>query len=410
MNGLDEAMLSDQEAMTMHLLEAFEKAAADNFPPQYIREELRPTKQKAVWVPMPRGARGHYYKKFTHVFDVTIDPKTAATVKTFRGLPLANFLKDKLALDPSKPIKAKVHLYEATKDTRLSRISKFEKLPGLNASQPFAWVQFHPLTGKAASLLLKEPALGKKVAPKCMANRFKTSPGQRFYYLEINGARLRIPPVDHSKHRHADKAPSTVRPSQSGDIQGVINFIKSEIRFNYYFSEEDAKGVVEKLNKNDYLGAAINIRHSVRNVLNNILLKNVATKVKIVHEAFPELYLEQYSERVEQFSPAALIGKLAGKEVIAKIIEKLVEKLSGQAYQSLSNYFKARAAEFKEAQAKPQDGVTVKVVWSKITGMSAIRAVINAVRGNLSLGNLSDLTLPSFPTPDIQVFADKKFD
>jgi hypothetical protein len=141
-----------------------------------------------------------------------------------------------------------------------------------------------------------------------------------------------------------------------------------------------------------------------------MLLKNVSSKVKIVHEAFPELYLENYEERIEQFSLSNALGSIAGKEVISKLVEKLVEKISDIAYQSLGNYFKARAAEFKAAQAEPQDGVTIKLIWKNIQGMAAIRAVINAVRGNLSLSNLSGLSLPGFSAPEIAITADKKFD
>jgi hypothetical protein len=411
MNELSETVLNDQEALTMHLLEAFETAAANNFPPQYIREELRPTKKQGTWVLMPRNGPAPYYKKFSQVFDVTLDPQTATAITTFRGLPLANFLRDKLGLDPAKPIQAKVHLYETIKGTRLSRIAKYEKLPGLNAGQPYAWVQLHPLTPQASSLLLKEPAMGKQVAARYLQSRYKTHPGQRFYFLEINGARLRIPQVDHSKHNHAEgAAPVTSRPSQSGDVQAVINFVKSEIRLNYYFSEEDAKKVAEKLNSNDYLGVAQSIRQAVKTVLHEMLSKNITTKVKIVHEAFPELFLENYTDRMEQFSLGDAVGSIAGKEVITKLIEKLVEKVTGQAYQSLVDYFKARAAEFKAAQAQPQDGVTIRIAWKNVQGMAGIRAVINAVRGQLSLGNLSDLSLPRFSAPEIEIVADKKFD
>ena len=174
----------------------------------------------------------------------------------------------------------------------------------------------------------------------------------------------------------------------------MINFVKSEIRLNYYFSEEDAKAVVEKLGRNDYLGVAQSIRQAVKNVLNEMLTSNVSSKVKIVHEAFPELYLEQYEASVEQFSFTDVVGNSAGKEVIKKLVGALVEKVSGQAYESLGNYFKARAAEFKAAQAQPQDGVTIKISWKNVQGMASIRAVINAVRGQLSLGNLSQLSLP----------------
>jgi hypothetical protein len=411
MTSLDEAALSNSEDLTMHLLESFETAAANNFPSQYIKEELRPTKQKAVWVRMPRHLPVGLYKKFTHIYDVTIDPQTANNVKTFRDLPLANFLKDKYGLDPSKPIKAKVHLYEAVGKTRLSMIAKLEKLPGLNARQPRAWVQLLPLTTQAASLLLKEGALGKDVAVKNTASRFKTMAGQRFYYLEIDGAKLRIPPVDRSKHNHPEGGhPNAGIESRSADIQGVINFIKSEIKLNYYFSEEDAKAIVEKLNKSDFLGAGMSIRQSVKDVMNDILVKNISSKVKIVHEALPELYLENYEDPQQHLAMPDVLGKVAGKEIITSLIGKLVEKISTQAYEAVVNFFKARAAEFKEAQAQPQDGVTVKITWSNISGMSTIRTVINAIRGDLSIGNLSNLTLPNIPMPNITILADKKFD
>jgi hypothetical protein len=395
----------------MNLLEAFETAAANNFPPQYIKEELRPTKQKAVWVRMPRSMPVQFYKKFTHVYDITIDPQTASSVTTFRSLPLANFLTDKYGLDSSKPIKARVHVYETLKGGKLSTISRFEKLPGLNAKQPKAWIQLLPLTKQAASLLLKEPGLGKDLVSKKLATRFRVKGGQRFYYLEIDGARLRIPPVNRSEHKHSEKGqPQSATESRSADIQAIINFIKSEIKLNYYFSEEDAKAIVEKLNKNDFLGAAKSIRQSIKTVLNEMLQKNISTKVKIIHEAIPELYLEYFESNQEQFSATNVLGKLAGNEIISKLVEKISELISSKAYDALVNFFKARAAEFKDAQAQPQDGVTVKLSWANVPGMAAIRTIINAIRGNLSIGNLSDLSMPNLQVPDISIVADKKFD
>jgi hypothetical protein len=137
-----------------------------------------------------------------------------------------------------------------------------------------------------------------------------------------------------------------------------------------------------------------------------MLIKNITTKVKIVHEALPELYLENFNPGEEQLT--SLAG--AGKEFITRIIEKIVGRISDQAYQALVNYFKARAAEFKQAQALPQDGVTIKIMWSNISGMAAIRSAINMLRGKLSVGNLMDITMPNIPSPEIQIVADKKFD
>lgn len=420
LGGLDEAMLENQEMFTAAVLEAFEKAVPDNFPSAYVKENFVRVKRPGVWVLMPRSGPKHLYKKFTHVFPVTINPAAMNSVTSFNGVPLSGFLRDKLGLDTSKSIQARVHLYEAIEGTWLSRISMSEKVPGLG--DPYSWVQIHPLTKKTASVLLMEPELGKDVEPKWLQSRHKIQVGQRFFYLEINGARMKRPVVSRKK-KSADKGafPGKVSPGapepgrtvipESSDIQGVINFIKSEIRLNYFFSEEDAKSIVEKLNRNDYLGAALSLRYSVRNVLNDLLIKNVGSKVKLVHEAVPEMYLE--NTREEQFAPLAALGSIAvsaGKEVLVKLVQKLIEKISEMAYQALVNYFKARAAEFKQFQAEPADGVTVKIIWINIPGMSAIRAVINAVKGNLSVGNLADLVLPNIPTPEVKISAGKNFD
>jgi hypothetical protein len=202
----------------------------------------------------------------------------------------------------------------------------------------------------------------------------------------------------------------------SGDIQGVINFVKSEIRLNYYFSEEEAKNIAGKLKNNDYTGAFIAIRYNVRNVLHGILLKNVGSKVKIIHEAMPEMFLENFEDKQENFSFGGLgrsIGNMAlnaGKEMVKKLIEKLIEKISQAAYKAVVNYFKSRVNEYMTAQAAPQDGVTIKIIWFNIPGMSSISAIINAFKGKLTAGNLTDLVLPSLPAPEVKISAGKNFD
>ncbi|HTQ29358.1 MAG TPA: hypothetical protein VMI35_14580, partial [Puia sp.] len=88
---LNEATLNDHEELTNQVMEAFEKAAANNFPSQYIKQELHPASHPGLWVLKPRNASRHFYKKYTKVFPVTIDPQTATALTTFRGLPLSHF-------------------------------------------------------------------------------------------------------------------------------------------------------------------------------------------------------------------------------------------------------------------------------------------------------------------------------
>lgn len=393
---LDE-VTDDEETLTQDLLTAFETAVTNHFPSQYIREELRSTKDNAVWVLMPRSGGKHLYKKYTKVFDAVIDPQAAMSITTYRGLPLANFLKDKLGLDPTKNIQARVHLFKALKDTKLSSIHKHENIPGFNAAQPHAWVQLHPLSKVAAAMLLKEPSLGRDLPKEYTTKRSHIKAGQQFYYLEIAGARLRF----FQKNGYPG---SGGKPVHSADIRGTINFIKSEIKLHYYFSEEESKSIVEKLNGTDGADVATIIRYAVKNVMREILLQNITTKVKIIHESFPELFLENYDEETTGQMPGP------GKQLLTSLVNTLCDRLSGIAYASMLNYFKTGAADFKNAQSQPADGVTVKLTWSNIAGMSALKSLVGAIKGNMPLGKIKDVGIPAFPNADIQVVAGKQFE
>jgi hypothetical protein len=393
MGELSEEAFDDNETLTMNLMEAFEAAAANNFPPQYLREDLRVGKKGGVWVMKPRKGPRHLYKKYSRVFNVTIDPAATKSILIYRNLPLLNFLRDKLGLDINKPVQAKVHLYEAIVGTKLSQIGKHESLPGLSASHPHSWIQLLPLTTQAASMLLNDPALGKDVAKEVGAKRTRITAGQRFYYLEIDGAKLRL------------NFAKAGKPVRSGDVRGVINFVKSEISLNYYFSEEESKSIASKLNQNDFLGTAALLKNSVRGILKDILIKNITSKVKIVHEAFPEMFIERYRDQQE-------IGNVLGsaKTILTSLITKLIDKIAGRVFDQIKDYFKARAEEFKRAQAEPEDGVTISVKWRNVAGLSALKTAISAIRGNLSLGSLTQLSAPNLPAPEIHVKAGKHFE
>jgi len=462
LSNLSEETLNDQEALMAETLEAFEIAAANNFPARHLKPQKR-LSENGNWVMMPRSGPKHLYKKFTQVFDVMLDSKIATTLTTFRGIPLAGFLKDKMGIDLSSPVKARVHLYETIPGTKLYMINRFEKVPGLGASVRFGHRQLHPLTVEAASLLCKEPKLGKNFDAKFTTRRHQTAVGQRFFFLEIPGARLKVVPVLNTGNKNASApgvtpdvtgapvaanvslspAPATMdapAPAESpangtataapaeqsyvgivpnsSDVQGVINFVRSEIRLNYFFSEEEAKSVAQKIKQHDYAGAFISVKYSVRNVLHSILIRNVGSKVKIIHEAMPELFMDNYADKQEAFWGAigsAITGAAStvGKEMLQKLIEKLVTYISEAAYNAVVNYFRTRKNEFLAAQAAPQDGVTIKLVWFNIQSMQAISTVINAFKGRLTVGNIADMAtiaIPRLPIPEVKIIPGKNFD
>jgi len=435
MNKLDEATLNNNEALAQNVYELFENAVPNFFPQSRIKPNLRKSNANGTWVLMPRFARKFSYRKFTRTFIIKIDPIKAKRIKTFNGIPLSNFLADVLGIDTERDIEAKVHLYEAIPGTWLSKISKFEKVTGLNTPAMRGWCQIHPLSVETASLLLNEPGLGKDFGREFTSNRNKIAVGQRFYYLEINGASVKniYPPAPYNPPQpqypvtippNVSTPPQGAYPSQnlpfnpkpnlpqpqvprSSDIQAVLNFLKSEIRINYFFSEKEAIELVKKVRQNDAIGAAQVIRNSVRDVLNNILIKDIGNKVKIIHEAVPELYLNNYTpenENSENFLPAI------GKAVLTKLIEELTKKIVDAAYDAVVKFLKARAIEFINAQNDPNDGVTIKIIWNNISGMNTIKAIINAVKNKLSIGDLTNLVIPKFPLPDILIKPGKLFD
>lgn len=405
---------NNTEYFTANVLNAFEHAAADYFPQEYIKPELRKSAINGVWVLQPQSTTRKYYKKFTEVFDITLYPHITNNVATFGGLSLSSFLTDRMSMDPSKPIRAKVHLYEAIPGTWLSRINKYENIPGLR-NQRQGWEQLHPLTPSAANLLFNEPFLGKDFPLRYLQNRNNIAVGQRFFYLQIDGAQFRnsvsIPSA--ASANNAVPVMGSDTRAWSSDVQAVLNFRRSEIKLNCFFNESDAQRIVSRLNQNDYAGATATIVHSVRNILHNILIRNISNKVKIIHESFPELYLSNYEPEEENFAPLAAIGAIAstvGKELLVKLVEKIIDAIVNIAKTAIVNYFKARAAEFKQAQQQSPNGVTVSLSFINIPGMSKISAVINALRGDLSLGNITDMVLPSFPVPEVTIQAGKHFD
>lgn len=418
---------ADPEIVQSLVSEAFERAVANNFPPSMLKPGLRQSSVNGMWFKMPRGRRHpgqpRLYKKFSKVFPITLAPRTAQLVKTFKGQSLASFLKDKLGLPLHKAVQAQVHLYEALPFTKLPAVARMEKLPGLGNSHWPAYCQFHPLTTEVAALLLNEPGLGRNVDRRFLQSRNLIGNGQRFYFLEIPGARVLVPAGAGRVQRSpmltgpgVPMTPARVQPPipRSSDAQCVLNFLKSEVRFNFYFSSEDARMIGQKLGAGDYLSAIGTIRSVVRDILTNTLIRNVPSKVKIVHEAVPELYLENFEPAQEQ-----LFGGLAraaggmlvkyGKEALIKLVEKLIDKFATVVYNAVVTYLKARKQDFINASSN-QDGVTLKLLFTDVPIMGKIRLVISAMKGRASLGDLTDFVLPSLSTPSIIIVGGRRFD
>jgi hypothetical protein len=147
---------------------------------------------------------------------------------------------------------------------------------------------------------------------------------------------------------------------------------------------------------------ASELRNSLQGVFKKMLTGNVSGNVKIIHEAFPEQFAENYEDNQEQF-----LG--IGKNILSGILENIVKRLAGKAYDEVRDYFRSRAAEFKQAQAQPEDGVTIRVTWSNIAGLSTIKSLITALREG-KLINPASISFPNLSKPEITVSAGKNLD
>ena len=248
-----------------------------------------------------------------------------------------------------------------------------------------------------------------RFSKKSLTSRYHAKPEQRFYYLDIEGARLRLPQNKSKNIKSMNPGPKQIE-SRSADVQAVLNFNKSQIKINYFFSEEDAKDLAGKITKNDVLGTATTIKNSVRNILNTILKGHLSEKVKIIHESVPEMYLEADEVEQDQFINVKDIGRNIGKNVISKMVQKLTETIAFRAYETVVAYLKSRPKVFIDAQSQPQDGVTISIIWNNMSGMSVIKSAISAINGKGSITNLRDLKLPNFTQPDVVIKAGKLFD
>jgi hypothetical protein len=306
---------------------------------------------------LPAKSPRKRYKKYSRVIEVSITPHIAATLKTFSGVPLRNALKDRLGITVDRPTTARVHLYEAISGTRLSAVALHERgVAGLGSARRHAWSLFHPLTTEAAGLLLKEPGLGRTVPATFLVKRRVTAVGQRFYYLEIPGARVRLAP------RVAGK-PS--RPARSTQTRIVIDFVKRQLRLGLYYSEADGQEIAKQLRQKvpmPVLLRALRARHDA--ALTQILSGDPTNALRLIHEAAPT------EEMASQLLTPVL--RLVGGKLSGVVTNWLMEALHRE-LQTRSDRF---VGEFERAVQADEDGVSIIVTFDAPSILEQLRKLL----------------------------------
>jgi len=394
-----EQAFEDEGVLAAYVQEAFEAAVASNFPPTLVRPELRKAPHSmGMWVLMPRRRGPKRYKKYTRVFEVTVTPQMAAQITTFGGQTLRSFLVDQLGLPADKQdIKAKVHLYENIRGTTLSRISFHERnAPGLGSHRRHAWMQLHPLTPEAAGLLIpRDVGLSVRVPDRFLVTRNMVQVGQRFYFLEIPGAKVVMRPTPAAPARRAaapggvvtpvpapSAAATIARPSQ---LNVTLDFRARRIQVFEFLSDADSQSIAQKLRTSAPASAIMTaLKVHLRIGLETILSGRPSRALRIVREV-PS----------EQALPVGVVAAL--RWVGQKLAKMLLQFIVNQFLKYLQNRAREFAAVFIAAADDPSDGVTVIFtaevgeVFDLLTAPLARRAAILAgllksgLRGVLSV-------------------------
>lgn len=345
--------LEQQQMLETVASEAFFEATMAHFPQQLLdggrlaeREMFFETSSEVgTWVAKPQPR----YKKYTHIFEVTLTPQIAAQIQTFGNQPLSAFLRSHNFRLPGK---AKVHLYEAIPGTLLSQIALLERrTPGLGSGNVAAFSKIHPLTTRAAGLLLKEPGLGRDVAAGFLTSRNNVGVGQRFYYIETTQGHA-VAPVN--------------RAGRPSEVNVTIDLPSNQVRVSVFFSEADAQRVVATGPAASAMTAVRIAEGLIGAVTASITQGGPGKHITFNREAQGELEGEDFWQR---------IAGEAAKRVVKWMLEELAKALVKMIKAALIRYFNAKLAEFGNAARNAADGVTVVLVFSH-PGLQILRAAL----------------------------------
>ena len=381
--------------------EAFEQAAAANFPPEMLKLELREAAEgTGAWVLRPTKQRRKYYKKYSQVKDLVLTRKLCEAIKVFGNVSLADHLETSRVVDFKQPIRVKLHLYELTIGSRLMDIAMRERnVNGLGNWKWEAWSQIFPFTPEAATALLREPGLGRKVESVYLAGPYLVAPGQRFYYLEFPAPVRRPSPPSRSRIRipGGDLQKIIKDKCLANRVGVIVDLPKESLIIKIRLMEDNAQRIAQALKRND-IASAVHIARTVSDLLRGVLTGSTQTGLTVVPPvSTAKEMMEQFAQTSEASGGAAAARGGAASSALTWVLTKVGEKLFNFIWGLIENYFKNKKQEFIAAADDAADGVTLYITFSNLKLLSVVREVM---QGNYARAALA-LVSPQIPSPSI---------
>ena len=314
----------DTLRLEAEIQQAFTAAAARHVPGDFLRADL-PERETAgeggVWILMPRATRPRFrYKKYTRVFAVPITRQVARAIPFSDGGTLEAHLLDRGVTN--WPVQVEVHLFETLPGGHLGHIAQFESEASGSMSETIGELQ--PLTTEAASLLMREPALGRP-GSNVRDHRGGSAAahgkaGQRFY-------RLQLPRTGR---------PGSAKPHHRFLVQLDLSSAVPEVRVHLRLSEREAQHIASQLNPTSLPGV-----------------------------------IGWLKERYERMAPTAFAHRLIkhgqrllGIAVNPQTAEKLGAEMTEGLTRAVSKLVGTRQQELAAAVRDPAQGVTIMFTFA----------------------------------------------
>lgn len=370
--SLPEHIIENEAMLEAFVLEAFEQSATVNLPPVLPetvyaeRPELREAMlYNGVWAKLPNRR----YKKYTHIFDTSITPHTAAKIKIWGSKSLGRALrrqrrKKRLA----NKIKARMHIFEATPGTWLSDIAKNETdIVGLGSSAREAWENILPLTEEAAGMLLGEPRLGRNVPARYLVDPLKIGVGQRFYFLELPGATGIATTIGRCCNTHLH-----------------FNFGENKLTSALFLSEAQAQQMAVALRQKMPLGATLIVLNRAINAgVESALGAGALHQTRLLHGGID---VANNSADALNWLPPHLLNQFKRRLIQWQL-------------QHVSQYLQEQPSAFVAAVDDPAQGVTVKVEMQNPPGLAEIGRFLAGAPLSLTTLQVPD----RLPRADVQL-------
>ncbi len=363
--------LEQPEMLQALTAEAFETAAAANFPAGTLRADLRENEAEAggQWLLRPARGRRKYYKKFSQVFEVTLDPGALRRARAFAGASAAEWLAATTGVDLGRPVKARIHAYELALGSRLIDIARLERnVSGLGSHLWTSWGRLMPLTPEVAAELLPKgfAGLGRPADPAFLQGPYLVAAGQRFCFVEFPGL--------------AAVGPAR-RPTNT--IGVILNLTRGAITVKLRLAEGTAQEIATYLRRRD-IATPIQIMRRALGGIEALRQGQLRVGFRIVGET--EILREQLAElsEAENYAPAAAgAAATAVRKIGLDLLQQVAKKLIDALWAAIGRYLVNKSADFIAATENSAQGVTVLVAFEPI---DVLRRIGEMRRGNVASG------------------------